>query len=194
MGLDRVRVVSSGHSGAPGYTNFYFGTITSASLTALRTLFDAVKGFVPNTVTFTFPSAGDTIDETDGHLIGGWAVAAGAPVIGTSAGNYSPASGFGINWRPAGVIDGHRPIAKTFFVPGGSNVYTGAGALAPALTTAVNAAALAFLASSTSFSLWHRPVKASAGPPPVAASPGGAFPIVSGACAPKVFILRSRRD
>ena len=82
MGLDRVRITSTGYSGATGYTNLYFTSATTANLNAVRALFDAVKGFLPTVVRFTFPAAGDTIDETDGHLLGGWSGVAPADVVG----------------------------------------------------------------------------------------------------------------
>jgi hypothetical protein len=194
MSLDRVRVVSSGFAGANGYTNFYFNTYTSASATALRALFVALAPYIPNTVTYTFPSNGDTIDQTDGHLLGGWAVAGGAAVVGSAVASYSPATGFGIDWKPAGVIDGRRPIAKTFFVPAGGNLYTTSGGLTGSIVGVINAAVVTFLGASTGFSLWHRPVYDRSTTPPTLTRPGGAFPIVTGACAAKPFVLRSRRD
>jgi len=194
MGLDRVRITSTGYSGATGYTNLYFTSATTANLNAVRALFDAVKGFLPTVVRFTFPAAGDTIDETDGHLLGGWSGVAPADVVGTASGNYAAPAGFMLQWKTSGVIDGHRPIAKTFFVPMASLAMGPTGGVSAACVTAANAAITTFLGSSAGFSLWHRPIAAKAGPPPVAARPGGSFPITSGQCSTKTVVLRSRRD
>lgn len=194
MGLDRVRILSTGFSGATGYTNLYFTSATTANLNAVRALFDALKAYVPSVVRFTFPSSGDTIDETDGHLLGGWSGVAPADVLGTASGSYSAPAGFQLQWRISGVVDGHRPIAKTNFVPMANLAMGTTGGINPVTVTAANAAITTFLGSSAGFSLWHRPVAASAGPPPVAARPGGSFPITSGVCSPKAVVLRSRRD
>jgi hypothetical protein len=194
MGLDRVRILSTGFSGATGYTNMYFTSATTANLNAVRALFDALKAYLPTVVRFTFPSAGDTIDETDGHLLGGWSGVAPADVVGTASGVYPAPCGFMLQWKTNGVVDGHRPIAKTFFVPMGTIGLSATGGISATLVTAANAAITTFLGTSAGFSLWHRPIAAKAGPPPVAARPGGAFPISSGQCSPKTVVLRSRRD
>jgi hypothetical protein len=194
VAIDRVRLRSTGFAGGDGFTNFYFTSATGANLAALRAMFDAIKALLPTTVRYVFPANGDTIDETDGHLLGGWSAAAPADVVGTAGGAYSAPTGFLIDWKIAGVVDGHRPIAKTFVVPASGAAMGLTGGILSSAVTTVNAAALAFLSASAGFSLWHRPVKASAGPPPVAARPGGVFAIVSGSCNPKAVVLRSRRD
>lgn len=194
MSIDRVRVRSTGFSGGDGLTNFYFTSATGTNVAALRAMFDTFKTLLPATVRYVFPSSGDTIDETDGHLLGGWTAAAPADVVGTAAGAYSAPTGFLIDWKINGVVDGHRPIAKTFVVPAGGIAFNVTGGVLSSTVTTVNTAANAFLSASTGFSLWHRPVKAKPGPPPVAARPGGVFAIVSGSCNTKAAILRSRRD
>lgn len=194
MGLDRVRILSTGFAGATGYTNLYFTTATAANLNAVKALFNSFATYLPPVVTYTFPSTGDTIDETDGHLIGGWSAAAPTPLIGGGSGAYAAPAGFMLEWRISGVVDGRRPIAKTFMVPASSAAFGSNGQVHPTLIGLANAGITTFLGSSAGFSLWHRPVKASAGPPPVAARPGGSFPIVSGFCSSKPTVLRSRRD
>jgi len=194
MSIDRVRVRSTGFAGGDGFTNFYFTSATGANVAALRAMFDTIKALLPTTVRYVFPSSGDTIDETDGHLLGGWTAAAPADVVGTSATAYSAPTGILIDWKIAGVVDGHRPLAKTFIVPAASIAFNVSGGVLSSTVTTVNTAASAFLSASAGFSLWHRPVAAKPGPPPVAARPGGVFAIVSGSCNQKAAILRSRRD
>jgi hypothetical protein len=189
-----MRIISSGFSGATGYTNLYFSSVTATNLNAVRALIDALKTFIPTGVTYTFPTSGDTIDETDGHLLGGWSAVAPAPVVGTGSGGYAGPAGFVLEWRIAGVVDGHRPIGKTFIVPAAGTSQSSAGQVAAATVTAANAAIVAFLGASAGFTLWHRPVYDRAATPPVLTRPGGSFPIVSGSCAAKVVVLRSRRD
>jgi len=189
-----MRITSAGFTGATGYTNLYFSSVTSTNLNAVRALIDAVKAYLPTGVTYTFPASGDTIDEVDGHLLGGWSATAPSPVVGTAAGSYSSPSGFALEWRIAGVVDGHRPIGKTFFVPAGGTAQGSNGQIAAACITAANAAITTFLSSSAGFVLWHRPVFNRATTPPTLTRPGGSFPIVSGSCAPKMMVLRSRRD
>jgi hypothetical protein len=194
VSIDRIRILSTGFSGATGYTNLYFNSATATNLNAVRALFDSIKGYVPTGVRYVFPGTGDTIDETDGHLLGGWSALAPADVVGTSAGSYSAPSGFVMEWRIAGVVDGHRPVGKTFIVPSGAAALATAGGVSSVATTAVNAAIVTFLASSTGFTLWHRPKFNRKVTPPTLERPGGSFPIVSGTCSQKTVVLRSRRD
>jgi len=194
VSIDRIRITSTGFSGATGYTNLYFNAATATDLNAVRALFEAIKAYVPTGVRYVFPGSGDTIDETDGHLLGGWSALAPADVVGTSAGSYSAPAGFVMEWRIAGVVDGHRPIGKTFIVPSGAAALATAGGVSSVATTAVNAAIVTFLASSTGFTLWHRPVYDRSTKPPTLKRPGGSFPIVSGTCPQKTMVLRSRRD
>src|SRR3954469_248332 len=119
-----------------------------------------VKTLLPATVRYVFPSSGDTIDETDGHLLGGWTAAAPADVVGTAAGAYSAPIGSLIDWKISGGVEGHRPIAKTFVVPAGGIAFNVTGGVLSSTVTTVNTAASAFLSASTGFSLGDRPVQA----------------------------------
>jgi hypothetical protein len=195
MAIDRVRVTGSVGAGGATTTNFYFLNATAGNLTALGNLYTALKAIWPIGQTYTIPNSGDTINEVDGSLAGGWSAAAPAPIVGTGGQAWSAPSGLLIRWKIAGVIDGHRPIAKTFLVPIVMGQYDPAtGQVLPATQTTVTAAATAFISAATGFVLWHRPRKASPGPPPVTARPGAFQSIITGQCSPKAAVLRSRRD
>lgn len=194
MAISRVKVVNAGSPGGTAATNFYFRSVSGTELTALGTFITALKPYIPTTVTMQIPSAGDVIDDATGELTGSWGATAPAPIVGGGAGIAGTPIGFEIAWLAAAVVDGHRPVGKTLIVPAAAVAISSAGVVAPATITAANTAAANFLASAVNFCIWHRPRKASPGPPPVTFRSGIAMTPGSAVCRPLVTVLRSRRQ
>lgn len=195
MGLNRVRVVWSQFSGQPGYTNFYFDSASAPPLAALTTLFTAFKAYVPVGLTWTVPNSGDTIDETTGHITGGWTGAVQTPVVGAGGGaNFVGSSGAVILWKTADPVNGRRPIGKSYIVPMSTGQFDTDGSLLLATVTGVLNAALTFVtAAGAAFKVWHRPKYDNTVDPPVLLTPGSAVTCIGATVPDLAAVMRSRR-
>ena len=86
MTISRFRVAWSGWSGGPGIST-HFTSATwdpTAFLSALRTFYLVYASEAPFSVTLTFPSSYDQIDETTGTLVDSFACTPPAPVTGSN--------------------------------------------------------------------------------------------------------------
>lgn len=187
MTMNRVRVIWSNWPGAPGYSNFYVGT-TITDHTPIRTFFNSLNGILPSAVTITVPTSGDQISEATGLITGSYsATVTGGPVSGAAgnSGAYAGMAGGQVQWQTSAVINGRRPLGKTFIVPLYSSGFDANGSLSPtALTTLQTAAAALITALSGELKVWSRPK------PSIA----GANVTVTSARVPDLAIaLRSRR-
>src|SRR5260370_23991747 len=75
VALSRVSCVWQGWPGAPGVSQFYYGTAlgslpTQNNIDALRTFFNAFSPHLPAGLTVTVPRTGDQINQSDGKIIG----------------------------------------------------------------------------------------------------------------------------
>lgn len=190
--LTRARVLWTGFIGAPGYSTFYCAgaedpTVASSFLNSVQALFNGIKTYIPSDVTLTFPGDLAVIDDATSQQVSGVAVTAPANVVGTSVASYSAATGIGMDWL-TGVFSGGRLVrGRTFIVPAGSNAYGTDGQVAAGCKTAVNSAIDTYLAANDGALRLIQRVTAAR---PV----GTSAQISSGMTAPKVFVLRSRRD
>ena len=186
MALNRVRVALAGLSGLPGVCTFYFDS-TVVDMGALRTLWVALAAVFPNGCTISIPNSGDQFNEGTGTITGTWSGPAQATIAGSGGtGTYAAASGVMLRWTPNGVVDGRRPIGKTYLVPAVSSCWNSTGGVVSTLQTTLNNAITTFLgAYAGGAKLWHR--KNSKGA-------GLALTILSGATSQRQVVLRSRRD
>lgn len=186
MAMNRARVVLSGVGGLPGVATFYFGSSTT-DMTALRTFWDAVKANFPNAVQIQVPNSGDTINETNGQITGAWSGPAQSVIVGTGGvGSYLSTAGAMIRWNTPVVINGRRPIGKTYLVPAMTGVFDSAGTIANAnVSTYQTAAAALITAYAGEMKIFHRPNTAGV---------GVACTITAATCPDKQVVLRSRRD
>lgn len=197
-----VRTEWSGTSGGPGVTQLavtgaaggiWNPTGTQGAVNAVRTFWDAVKGYLPDELKLTVSPVIDDYDTNSGDLVGSY-VAATAPlvVVGTSVGVYAGGAGFKLTWNTGQIREGRRVRGSTFIVPAASAVYTNTGTITTAVTTAVNTAAAnlitALAANETSLAVWSRPR--------ILPTPRGglAYSVATGATSAKTAILRGRRD
>jgi hypothetical protein len=190
--LDRVRVTITGGVGGTGYMNWYFEAATTAQILLIHDLVDACKAFLPLGFTYTFPTNGDRIQETDGKLVSGWTATAVPAVTGT--GSYTqPTTGFHIQWKGQTVINGHRPIGKALFVPAAAGAFS-AGRIGASVLPVIQAAADNFITNVASFRLWHRPVYDYSTDPATLKRPGAIYIPTSAKVTDLPVVLRSRRD
>lgn len=194
MSIDRVRVINAGSPGGAASTNFYFFIADTTNLTALTAFLNAIKAYIPSTMTMQVPNTGDTVNETTGQLAGSWTATGGSNVVGTGTGIQSTPTGFEVAWLTDTVIDGHRPVGKTLIVPASASAYSGTGVISSSVVTAVNAAAATFVAAASQFIVWHRPVYNRDVDPPALIRPGSSVDVVSGICRSVPTVLRSRRS
>jgi hypothetical protein len=156
-------------------------------MTALRTFWDAVKATFPNTMQIGVPNAGDTINEDTGQIQGAWSGPAQASIQGTGGvGSFLSTAGAMIRWTTPQVVNGRRPIGKTFLVPAMTSVFSSSGQIASATLTSLQSAATALVvAYAGELKTYHRP-KAGHG--------GVGCTITAGTAIGKQVVLRSRRD
>lgn len=188
MTLNRVRVAITGATGLPGVATFHFNSSTT-DMGALRTFWDAVKANFPNTVTISIPNVGDQISDDSGQITGAWAGPQQTNVVGTGGvGGYLSTAGTMIRWTTPQVVNGRRPIGKTFLVPAITSQFSPSGTITSASVTAFTTAAQALVvAYAGEMKIYHRPT----GTPPHG---GVACTIINGVCINKQVVLRSRRD
>lgn len=166
MTMNRVRVIWSNWPGAPGYSNFYVGT-TITDHTPIRTFFSALSSYLPAAVTIQVPTSGDQISEATGLITGSYSATVTGGNVNGSAGNSSPyagSAGAQIQWQTSQIINGRRPLGKTFIVPGYGALFDNNGSLATLAQTAIQAAGTALIAAlSGELKVWSRPKPTIAG-------------------------------
>jgi hypothetical protein len=198
MTVLRATITWTGFSGAPGYTNLHFfseGVPTPTAMdgigTKIRTWINSMVGLLPIGVTATFPNQLEEYDESDGELVGVHAIAQGAQVIGTGAGNYSSATGACINWTTNTLHNGRRVRGRTFIVPLlPSAAFQSNGTLLDTARTSLVSNSQIFIDSAAGYPLcvWSRPRTL---PTP---SAGNAALVLSATVNDLTAVLRSRRD
>lgn len=188
MPLNRVRIALTGFSGLPGVATFYFGSAVT-DMTAVRTFWDAVKSVFPTSVQIQVANVGDTINEDSGQIQGAWSGPAQAVVAGSGgAGSVNSMGGPMIKWVTPQVVNGRRPIGKTFLVPAVVGIYTSQGQIATGTITTLQTAAQALVtAYAGEMKTWHRPDKATG-------HGGVGCTITAASVSARQMVLRSRRD
>lgn len=200
--IQRLRVNWTGFPGGPGISTFY-GSDAVALAGALLTLFDAIKAFLPNDVTISPETTGDTLDDATGVLTSGWTGGPTWTVTGTGNTAYAAPAGVMIKWLTNAVFQGHRVRGRTFLVPTATGVFAIDGTMAPASVAAGNAALATFVSSASAYMMiWSRPRAASPAwtdvrgkvHPAKPALAGFAHALTGGVFVDKAVVLRSRRD
>lgn len=139
--LHQIRVTWAGAPGMPGVSTFYTTTSPATLLPKIRTFFEAIKGMIPNTVTISYPSAGNDIDDSTGNAVAGWIATAPANTVCSNTNPYSAASGAVVNWKTAQYLAGRQLRGKTFIVPLNSQSFGTDGRLTALDQTAIQTAA-----------------------------------------------------
>jgi hypothetical protein len=204
--LYRIRTVWSGFSGAPGYTNMYFGTtdpLAAGAATAaadVGTFFNSVKACVPNTVTLAIDPVVALIEDYNGNQTGELTLGTPPTIgLGSQTGSFAAPAGACVTWNTATFRDGRRIRGRTFLVPLGVNCFQADGTLVDAQRTVLNNAAAALAGGAAAFVVYARERQARAAYEPAKITAktylaGESAVVVSGNVKDKVAILRSRRD
>ena len=196
MAMDRVRVIWTGFTGAPGVSTFYVDS-GSTMAAAIGEFFTNVSGLLPNDVTIHVENSGDVIDETSGDLTGSWTASSVTDVTGTGGDYYAAPAGMIVDWFTGVVMDRKRLRGRTFLVPISNPQFAIGGGLVSACITGAQDAADALLAADGNLLIWHRPRAAMAadGSRPAVTARAGGYASVSSAHVPNLAaVLRSRRD
>ncbi|HEY4599626.1 hypothetical protein [Corynebacterium sp.] len=194
MAIIKVATRWTGFAGAPGYTNFFFGSDgesadqVSAAVTAVSTFWNAIKTNIPNTVQLTVSPEVEALDERTGAL--GTVLTAQvppAPIAGGATGTYTAAQGLVIHWFTGGVRRGRRVRGRTFVVPLSTNALSSGGIINSAYQTTVQNAAQAMVDNAlANLVVWARPTRG--------ANDGEKHEVTSARVPSLQAVLRTRRD
>jgi hypothetical protein len=190
--LDRGVVRLTGFPGGDGFSTFY-ATPGGSFMSALRTFWAAMAPSMGQGITISFPSSGDTIDDTTGHLTGSWSGSTLTDVTTPATAKYASGVGVAINWLSSAIVPigsssktAHRLRGRTFVVPVTAAAYDGDGTLLSSYLTPIQAGADALvIAGATFFKVWHRPA--------VGASDGMSGQVNAAKIHDRVAFLSSRR-
>lgn len=192
--LHRVIVSYSGGNVVGTAVNvLHFSASDNAAppLAAIRAAFNAAAGIFTNSTTIDFPSSGDTIDDTTGHLIGVWSVTPQpASVVGSQPGASAAGVGACIGWTTGGIVNGSKGPRKlrgrTFLVPLSSGAYDVNGHLTSFAITTAQTLADSIMGAGP-LAVWHRPTTKGG-------SDGNSYGVGAARVRNKVAYLSSRRD
>lgn len=185
--MERIRVEWAGLSGLPGVSTFYAVPTVPTAYAAVHAFFEQVRYFLPSSLTLSFPSSGDLIEDSTGAIVGTWSTT-GLPALSGSGATTNHAAGVGayVNWNTAGVSPGNRRIKGRTFITGLSTTYFDASGTIENTARATIETEANDMVAAADFRIWSRPSAAGAG--------DGASWIVNSATVPdRVTSLRSRR-
>lgn len=151
---------------------------------AFRTFLNGFQDRFPTGLQWTFPTAGDVIDELSGHKVSTWSAVAPAPLAASGGGTFVNGVGIRVKWFTIGVVGGRSVVGSSFLVPLVAASYEGAGNVLDATISAVNSAAAAYVAATPNHRIYSRKN---------AHHDGISFPIVAAQCPDRVSWLRTRR-
>lgn len=159
--LHRMRVAWSGAGVVgPGITTFFVDPAVQEFVPdQVKTFFTSIAVKFPNTVTWTIPNNGDSIEETTGALTGAWSVAGGGTVNGGATGaSFAEGVGAGIKWQTGTIVGRRRLHGRSYLVPLANTCFQSSGQLDPAAATVFQNAATALIAAhGGALAIWHRP-------------------------------------
>lgn len=131
----QYRVSWSIPNAGPSVSTFYLlgGALQlpNQAAASFRTLFDGLKGGIPNEVTLSFSDEMMVMTAETGQPVGINSVTAPAPVTGTASGAWASGSGMRTDWLTGVFQDGRQIRGRTFFVPMAANSYGTDGRILP---------------------------------------------------------------
>jgi len=110
------------------------------SVNGLRSAFDAIKTYIPDEVTVTFPPEVSVLDVTSGQLVDAVDLTPPGAVIGTHGTSWSAGSGVRVVWGTGRVRNGRKVRGSTYLVPLGQPAFNNSGQVAAGARTAIAAA------------------------------------------------------
>ena len=203
--LYRIRALWTGFSGAPGYTNLYFGStdpLAAGAQTAandVRTFFDALKINLPSTVTITVDPTVALVDDFSGQIQQELQLTTPpAAVVGSQATAYAAPSGACITWNTGQYRDGQKVRGRTYCVPYAASTTAVGGGLSSSVVASTLAAANGLINGASILCVYSRPRAAKEparidGKDRVLHRDGVSFPVTSTNVRNYVAVLTSRR-
>jgi len=188
--VSQVQWLSTGWSGALGYTTFYTGSVDPTAVQDLadesRTFLNALAGYIPTGVTYTAPTTSRQFDAATGDL--GAIIPITTPpssVTGSGDAHFAAPSGAVVTWLTDTPAESRLVVGRTYIVPLTQAVYQTDGTLADSVRVGIAAAAATMVTNlSPLFAIWRRPKDGT----------GGAMaPVTAARCGDRVAILTSRR-
>jgi hypothetical protein len=170
----------------------YYSASDNASppVAALYTAFSQIGEIIPSGTTISIPGSGDTINDTNGALVGNWSATPPATLVGGAAGNVAAGVGACVSWNTGGIVTGtkgpRRLRGRTFLVPLAAFAFEPNGTLGTVGLAKLTNYGTSMLASGP-LAIWHRPTTPGA-------TNGNSYGVQSYRIRDKVAVLRSRRD
>lgn len=191
--LVRLTAIWTGFAGAPGYTNWYGISDGDAAAAAnalggrMRTFFDAVKAYIPNTANIKVQRLYQVINDVNGNIISeGNLTTDPLTVAGTAAGTYAAPAGMCINWETGAFnANGRRIRGRTYLVPMGAFM-EGDGTVSSTALSTITTAATAALGGTGGLGVFTRP--------PAGGGSGTFNLAIAANVKDKVAVMTSRRD
>jgi hypothetical protein len=188
--LVQVQWVSTGWTGAPGYTSFYLASLDDTAindfLDATHDFLAALTTYIPSSITYVAPANYRVVDAATGVLAD--IVPFGTPstnVTGSSGNGFAAPAGFSVNWLTTTAATHRLVVGRTYIVPVDDVLYQTDGTLKTADLAAIQTAASALVSrTDPNFCVWRRPVLGAG---------GSVAPIVAAKVNDRVSVLRSRR-
>lgn len=187
----------TGFTGAPGYSNFYFGSgfldggllgdEAQALADRVGDAFNALSDIIPPQVDIRVEPEVPLIDSATGTALDFNTIEPPDYDSGPGVQDYAGPSGAVVTWRTGDLRNGRRIRGRTFLVPLASQAYESDGTLTNATMSAIRNFGDTMIGGSLEGDLgvWSRPVNGE----------GGVFASVTGFTVPDlVAVLRSRRD
>lgn len=184
MPLRKVPVVWQTGPGGTGVNNFYTLDTVDATVEILA-FFSAIKAQFSDSISWTVPNAGDTIDQNSGKIIGAWTGGTAGTWAGTAHSPYAAGTGAFIRWQTGGIRDGRRVRGRTFLCPILAGGFQDDGTLLGTYVTSFQGAATT-LAATGKLQIYCRPTAKGL-------LDGTNFAVLAGTVPDKVTSLKSRR-
>ena len=113
----RVPVVWNGLGNLPGVSVFFWDGGVSSVVTDITDFFDDIKGYFPNSLTWSFPAFGDLIDDGTGALSGSWSTTSLPPIVGGVAlAQHAAGVGLRVKWNTNGISSSNRRVTGATFL------------------------------------------------------------------------------
>jgi hypothetical protein len=181
---ERGIVTWSGFPGAPGYSTFV-ATIGGGMPAALKTFFEAIKGYIPQNTKISYPTSGDIFTVETGEVTGVWTGTDPGQTTCVSTGTYGAPAGASITWVTEGFVNSRRVKGRTYIVPLTKDAFDVDGSLLPTFYTLLQTSASALVtAEADYFQIWHRPVGGTG---------GSIHPVKGATVRDRVSVLTTRR-
>lgn len=160
------------------------GTAASSLAAAVRTLFDAVKAYLPNDITISFDGEVKELDNS-GTLTAVYPVTVPSNVAGSSGVSFANGCGLMVRHNTGAIINGRRLIGRTFFVPASSSAFADNGEVVSAAQAVFNTAFVNLRTTANglgaNFAVWSR-------------VNGAVAPVTSSQAVSRPSTLRTRND